>query len=59
MEVNAISKCTWPLQIMQLGGNQRARKYFKQHGWDGLGADKIEQKVNLPYIGRMYSELFF
>ena len=34
------------VQGMQLGGNQRARKYFKQHGWDGLGADKIEQKVN-------------
>ena len=30
---------------MVLGGNQRARKYFKQHGWDGMGADKIEQKV--------------
>lgn len=39
--------CSLTMQIMQLGGNQRARKYFKQHGWDGLGADKIEQKVKI------------
>lgn len=28
-----------------LGGNQRARQFFKQHGWYELGADKIEAKV--------------
>lgn len=27
-----------------LGGNQRARQFFKQHGWYELGADKIESK---------------
>lgn len=27
-----------------LGGNQRARQFFKQHGWYELGADKIEAK---------------
>jgi len=33
------------LQIMSVGGNGRARQFFKQHGWTELGADKIEQKV--------------
>lgn len=28
------------------GGNQRARQYFKQHGYTETGTDKIEQKVN-------------
>ncbi len=32
-------------QIMSVGGNQRGRTFFKQHGWFELGADKIEQKV--------------
>lgn len=35
-------------QIMSVGGNGRARQFFKQHGWSELGADKIEQKVWLP-----------
>lgn len=38
---------TWTpdqLKLMALGGNQRARHFFKQHGWDELGADKIEAK---------------
>jgi streptolysin S family bacteriocin protoxin len=35
----------WRVQLMALGGNQRARQYFKQHGWYEQGADKIEQKV--------------
>ena len=30
---------------MAIGGNGRARQFFKQHGWDELGADKIESKV--------------
>jgi ADP-ribosylation factor GTPase-activating protein 2/3 len=29
---------------MALGGNGRARTFFKQHGWDASGADKIEAK---------------
>lgn len=33
------------LQTAMLGGNQRARQFFKQHGWYELGADKIEAKV--------------
>ncbi|KAK9866893.1 hypothetical protein WJX84_006115 [Apatococcus fuscideae] len=32
------------LKIMTVGGNQRGRTFFKQHGWFELGADKIEQK---------------
>jgi hypothetical protein len=31
-------------QLAMLGGNQRARQFFKQHGWYELGADKIEAK---------------
>jgi hypothetical protein len=33
------------VQTMALGGNQRGRQFFKQHGWYELGADKIEAKV--------------
>lgn len=29
---------------MALGGNHRARAFFKQHGWDEVGSDKIEAK---------------
>ena len=32
------------LKLMACGGNGRARTFFKQHGWDGLGADKVEAK---------------
>jgi len=29
---------------MNAGGNQRARAFFKQHGWDEIGSDKVEAK---------------
>ncbi len=32
------------LRLMAAGGNQRARTFFKQHGWEEVGADKIEAK---------------
>ena len=35
-----------PMQLMIVGGNGRGRQFFKQHGWDDVGSDKIEQKVN-------------
>lgn len=31
---------------MAAGGNQRARTFFKQHGWDEIGSDKIEAKYS-------------
>ena len=37
------------MQIMSVGGNGRARQFFKQHGWSELGADKIEQKVSMQH----------
>lgn len=40
--------CSPPLpqpQLMAIGGNHKARQFFKQHGWDEMGADKIESKV--------------
>ncbi|GIL76346.1 hypothetical protein Vretimale_5912 [Volvox reticuliferus] len=32
------------LKMMAAGGNLRGRQYFKQHGWDDVGSDKIEAK---------------
>ena len=37
-------RCVLLPQLAMLGGNQRARQFFKQHGWYELGADKIEAK---------------
>jgi hypothetical protein len=34
------------LQTMSVGGNQRGRTFFKQHGWDEVGSDKIEAKYS-------------
>ncbi|MEW5300194.1 MAG: hypothetical protein WDW38_003034 [Sanguina aurantia] len=32
------------LKLFMVGGNQRGRQFFKQHGWDDIGSDKIEGK---------------
>ncbi|PNW70326.1 hypothetical protein CHLRE_17g715350v5 [Chlamydomonas reinhardtii] len=32
------------LKLMAAGGNLRGRQFFKQHGWDDVGSDKIESK---------------
>ncbi|GFR50517.1 hypothetical protein Agub_g12785 [Astrephomene gubernaculifera] len=32
------------LKLMAAGGNLRGRQFFKQHGWDDIGSDKIEAK---------------
>lgn len=40
-------------QTAMLGGNQRARQFFKQHGWFELGADKIEAKVGAADLQRL------
>lgn len=31
--------------MMTTGGNARGRAFFKDHGWDELGTDKITTKV--------------
>ncbi|KAF5832669.1 hypothetical protein DUNSADRAFT_11377 [Dunaliella salina] len=35
---------TEQLKLMAIGGNQKARHFFKQHGWDEIGSDKIQAK---------------
>lgn len=45
MCVHGLPAMRVPVQLMAIGGNARARHFFKQHGWDELGADKIESKV--------------
>jgi len=50
---------TWSedqLKIMSLGGNGRARAFFKQHGWDDKGADKIEPKYT-SRAAQLYKQL--
>lgn len=40
---------TWTpkqLKLMATGGNARARKFFKDHGWAELGSDKIDAKYS-------------
>lgn len=41
---------------MACGGNHRARQFFKQHGWDELGSDKIEGKYT-SRAAQMYRAL--
>ncbi|CAK0782048.1 hypothetical protein CVIRNUC_005538 [Coccomyxa viridis] len=51
---------TWTeeqLKIMSVGGNGRARQFFKQHGWSELGADKIEQKYTSQAAQRYKQQL--
>lgn len=47
---------TKPLQLMAVGGNQRARNFFKQHGWDEQGSDKIAGKYT-SRAAQLYKEL--
>jgi len=47
------------LQIAAVGGNQRGRTFFKQHGWTELGSDKIEQKVSFCSMSGSDSVLTF
>lgn len=47
---SASYKRAFAVQIAAVGGNQRGRTFFKQHGWTELGSDKIEQKVELHVV---------
>jgi hypothetical protein len=47
---------------MAIGGNQKARHFFKQHGWDEIGSDKIQSKVRetqRPGISDDFDQLYF
>lgn len=41
---------------MAVGGNNKARQFFKQHGWDETGSDKIESKVRALQSGHFNRE---
>lgn len=50
---------TWSeeqLRLMAAGGNQRARNFFKQHGWDEQGSDKIPAKYT-SRAAQLYKDL--
>eukprot|EP00775_Hariotina_reticulata_P003211 gene3211-3488_t len=50
---------TWTedqLRLMAVGGNHKARQFFKQHGWDEVGSDKIEGKYT-SRAAQLYRQL--
>lgn len=40
------------VQLFAVGGNARGRQFFKQHGWDEIGSDKIEAKVCMQQLAQ-------
>eukprot|EP00854_Cymbomonas_tetramitiformis_P011211 gene11211-13248_t len=57
--VRSVNLDSWSqdqLRIMAVGGNARARTFFKQHGMGDIGADRVEHKYT-SRVAELYRQL--